>query len=627
MVSAHAENPLPVSRRIDWSAAGIPGGIPNIGGTPCGTVHKSGGDDTSAIQNAINSAACTSGSFVYLDSDVYKITNTVNLSKGVVLRGAGPHLTKIVPSNRAFLMGGGENGLGTAYIDVTAGATKDSTSITISNATGFDVGGYLTIDQENDSTVTLVADGGYGGTCSWCGVSRCSTNHNAVRVGANWGSATCSGTWEGGKRALGQMAKITAKSGNTLTITPPLYWNYIKEPKVLSLKGVVEYAGIENLKIDDSGRTNDWGDAEYSVGISSCAYCWLKNVEIANTVKKGIFAKFAYRNEFRQNYSHHSKCYAGDHGYGMTFQMFSTSNLIENNIFDSLHLSIAREGGGGGNVSAYNFVTRPRYTESCGSVEYWTFNSPLILHGPHPVFDLFEGNVAPKIFSDYYWGTSSHMTAYRNKIAGYDPTYYADMGGYPYHYHAGSNYAVFLTKSNRFANVLGNILGTSGQTVDYEFSGSGTPTESYLAAHPSVYALGQVHLYNMGDAARDLEVKNTLLRWGNADSTHAFSNRWETSELPSSMGGVAPTKLLPASLFRCPVSGACPAPSWWTTGTWPPFGPDPSNETVLLNGTIPAQKCYNDQSLISGGSFNPSSCYPGSAGGSPPAAPNNLRLN
>lgn len=153
------------------------------------------------------------------------------------------------------------------------------------------------------------------------------------------------------------------------------------------------------------------------------------------------------------------------------------------------------------------------------------------------------------------------------------------------------------------------------------------------------------------------------MRWGNYDTVNA-ATRWNSTEASPAANAYVNanftssyfntlSQILPASLYYTS------APSWWPSGkAWPPIGPDVSSGNVgtcsgTYNGaqatsssqcsggglstawashvtSIPAQDCY--LSVMggppdgSGGllSFDANTCYNGSAGTNPPAAPTGL---
>src|SRR3954464_2448466 len=66
--SAAAQSPISSSRRIDWSAAGVPGGIP-ARTTVCATFNP--GATAAQINSAI--AACPAGQVVLLNAGTYNL--------------------------------------------------------------------------------------------------------------------------------------------------------------------------------------------------------------------------------------------------------------------------------------------------------------------------------------------------------------------------------------------------------------------------------------------------------------------------------------------------------------------------------------------------------------------------
>ncbi len=82
------------SRSIDWSGAGVSGGIP----TRINGLHNAqpGCHSGRSINSAI--AACASGQVVQLSPGTYNLLSgiTFNNKSGVTLRGAGPNQTFLV---------------------------------------------------------------------------------------------------------------------------------------------------------------------------------------------------------------------------------------------------------------------------------------------------------------------------------------------------------------------------------------------------------------------------------------------------------------------------------------------------------------------------------------------------
>src|SRR5262245_5270042 len=89
---------LPSGRRTAWNP-GIPGGVP-VRTTVCATVNASSYgngalDATAGIQAAVD--ACPEGQVVQLSAGNFLINgdDPITISKGIVLRGAGPSATRL----------------------------------------------------------------------------------------------------------------------------------------------------------------------------------------------------------------------------------------------------------------------------------------------------------------------------------------------------------------------------------------------------------------------------------------------------------------------------------------------------------------------------------------------------
>src|SRR2546428_9682957 len=75
------------SRAIDWSTAGVPGGIPT-NRTQCGSTIPPT-NNASVIQNALN--ACGANQYVKLGPGTFNLTTGVNvMNNNTTLRGSAP---------------------------------------------------------------------------------------------------------------------------------------------------------------------------------------------------------------------------------------------------------------------------------------------------------------------------------------------------------------------------------------------------------------------------------------------------------------------------------------------------------------------------------------------------------
>ena len=80
---------IPSNRRIDWTQAGVPGGIPKrttIYTTISGIDNTGATDVSAAIQSVLD--ACPPGQVVYLPAGTYLLNNGLSITRGITLRGA-----------------------------------------------------------------------------------------------------------------------------------------------------------------------------------------------------------------------------------------------------------------------------------------------------------------------------------------------------------------------------------------------------------------------------------------------------------------------------------------------------------------------------------------------------------
>jgi pectin methylesterase-like acyl-CoA thioesterase len=176
---------IPAVRATGWNP-GIPGGIPDDAdatrpatvwlpsGNPYGgysvnpALGKGSTDATSAINSAITSAGSAASAsarkIVLLASGTYRTTDVIDLGRSnVTLRGSGHRDTIIdhrTPLDWAAIsiVNTTEDYSRTPVVNVVGGAPKGASEITVADASGFNVGDILQIDQLEDGA----ADGPTG---------------------------------------------------------------------------------------------------------------------------------------------------------------------------------------------------------------------------------------------------------------------------------------------------------------------------------------------------------------------------------------------------------------------------------------------------------------------------------
>lgn len=613
-VSSHAQNwknILPAGTAIDWSTAGIPGGIPTNWTQSGSTIAATGSDQTSAIQSALNTCSAAGNKYVQLAAGTFVINGVIYATGNCYLNGMGADQTILIihstSNNGAIQMGWPCTNCGATVplintandVSITSGATAGSQSIVVSSAANIAVGKYLHVTELNESFVSPVGD---NGTCNFCDLY-------------------------GGTRALGQIVEVTSVAGTTIGISPGLYRAMNNSPRATPFTSL-KYAGIQNLQI----YANNTG-AGSSIVMYQCAYCWASGIEANYTDGDYADVNFGYHDEIVNSYF--SNAY--NHGPGQfdgTIDIRSKSSgvLVQNNIMERSHGSVMFEWGASGNVVAYNY-TLGNFTSGSPNA----LSSSIDLHGAHPEFNLTEGNIGSSYAADGTWGSSSHNTSFRdwykgtfkacNPLSGRGtvvctPTGIQGSPGVNGWWEVQQNWTVALQFLSTSYNLVGTIAGSQDlanllinntpgypqPTVDRVVAvcgpaQCGTNSRSYDQISYGITA-GYYGADSGGSGNDTLVPYNTLFKHGVMAPSQAIL--WTN--------GV--TQTLPASFYLNAK------PSWFGNAPWPPIGPDVTGGLANAYGyahAIPAEVCYEN---VMGGTdgtggpltFNANTCY----GNSPP---------
>lgn len=568
------------ARATDWSTPprGALEGVIPARTTICDTL--SAGVTAAQINSAI--ASCPSGQTVFLNAGTYSLSAMIDFGSksNVTLRGAGADQTIL-----DFSATGSCDGLAAAICissggvsesappnttTWTAGYSVGTTTITVGNATNMAVGHLIILDQLDDT----VDDGGI----YVCATTSCSDE------GGNSPGRT--------NRGQLHIARVVSKSGNDVTIHPPLTmpnWRSGQTPGVWwnASAPTITGDGIEDLTVDVTDATGSAGIVLLHIMDS-----WVKGVRGLNADRSHVWLYKSLQMTVRDSYFYGGQ---GDHSQSYGVEGYATGwNLIENNIFNHVTGPIKHNGSEHGSVVAYNFSIDDNYTAE-GTAPGWEI--PTI--GIHEVgisYILHEGNDGLGYLHDNIHGTVHFMTTFRNH-------FYGDVWNNPA---KTDNTAIInLASYGRFFNVVGNILGRTGYYDTYQTTLTEDPT--------SIYALGWSPEVGVPD---DDRVEESLFRWGNYD-TVTDSIRFQSSETPTAdaffPNAVPSSQSMPPSFYL--ESGP---PSFWSTpwGTppWPPIGPDVTGGNITgwdgHANKIPARLCYENTTKVGDVLvFNADSCY------------------
>jgi hypothetical protein len=609
----------PAQCAIDWTDVGVTyhGGIP-ARTTICSTINASACSNGSAdCTTTINSAlsACPANETVLLGVGTFLVDGSVNIPSNVTLRGAGPEDSQtVVKCSGTGASGDGCIQMGTGSFDytspinITAGATGGSTSLTLASVTGVTTGKMLAVSELNNPAFVTNVGTESPPTATW---------------------VDCWSTL--GARARGQLVQVTNVAGNVVTISPGLYGPYTQTPTVVVYTPSVVSVGLENLQIFD----NNSGYA-HMVFSSMSNLAWVKDVEfnyLGNTTSgaDSVNFNFAWHPEIRDSYISNAYLHtSGNSDDTIYFTCKSSAGLVENNILERVHYSIMLNWGSSGNVVDYNYMH--------GNIDQNSQNAVMASishHGAHPEFNLWEGNVGQQAYMDSVWGTNSHDTFFRNWMLGTTKACNpltgrstvvctGSNGWFPYQ----AARAFQISQLSTAYNLIGDIAGSAEQLALLQ-NGTGPgviPSQGILHWISTSSIRGyDTESYGYTFGYGELSDDGT----GAGDSALPFESSFMHGEYTAAdgvttwAGGF--THTLPASFFLSAK------PSWWGSLPWPSIGPDITGGTgpgghSSLTASNPAMNCYlNVMGGSEGGAgsplpnFNPGGCYQVSSPSTAPA--------
>lgn len=621
----HAQNwsgILAPSRAIDWSNAGVVGGIPART-----TIYKTLSAPSTAAQINSALASCPAGEVVLLNPGTYSLTGSVDMqgTAGCTLRGSGANQTFLVFTGTSscnstqassVCLGSSDNnfktGPSSGPVNVSGNLAAGSTTITLASVPNLKVGNPIILDQldsTSDNGAILVTDSASTFSSTSPGIA------GPYSLQANGGGAQRSG------RQQEQIVVVTGCGGVTtpgascsgtnvsVTIAPGLYmpnWSSASSPQAWWSSSPGKLQGVEDLSIDNTNNSGALG-----VELFNCINCWVKGIRSIDPLRDHVQFTYSTHGTVQDSYFYLTQGWTTA-SYGVEFYSGSDS-LIENNIFQAVASPYMLNGPGSGSVFGYNFSIMNFFNTSL-------YNQNA--HGDHTAgvdTALAEGNVGNSVNADVIHGTHNLMTYFRNRFSGPAPACWASSSNTSNSVQAFSTGTFGTCNSNleaisadsfsRFYNIIGNVLGTTGVNTVYESSSNNNPAVRL--------GLGN------GTVPPDPNVKVTAMLWGNCDSGTGFGScRFNASEVPSGLSGaqgpfanpVPASQTLPASFYHSSK------PAWWPSSKpWPAIGPDVTGGNIAGVGghayTNPAQDCYTN---VMGGTangtgaaltFNEASCY------------------
>jgi hypothetical protein len=533
---------LPPDRSTVWNP-GIPGGIP-ARTTVCATINAStyaNGLSSSSTGIQAKLDACPVGQVVMLSAGTFKITDTLLINKGIVLRGAGPTLTFLkMPDGRDQAV----VAIGTQFIspnggstNLTANAVKGTTSVMVANTAGLAAGTIVLVDELTDASITRWSADNPAGSHGW---------------------------FSRNERPLAQVMEVAGVVGLTVTFTTPFHIGFdMAHSAQLSRFSdpAVKNAGLEDLHV----YGGEGGDGGGNIYLELTAYSWVKNVESEYSAGGSVALFSSFRCVVRDSYFHNTKDpNPGGAGYGITVNNASADNLIENNISWKFNKVMVMRASGGGNVIGYNYM-EDGYGEGYPTYVEVGLNAS---HMTTPHFELFEGNQSFNIDGDARWGNSVYITFFRNHATGIRRS----LGGLRLS-DVGNRRAIGAMAGHYWYSFIGNVLGYPGMSPKPVNSSFIYQSHFDWPDNPvPMWALGQPDADGTPGVTEDLNVDATALRGGNFDyvtNTVVWKN--------------VAQQTLPDSLYLTAK------PAFFGSNTWPWV--DPVGTTKLY--TLPARARFD----------------------------------
>lgn len=337
--------------------------------------HTDGETNTiEAIQAALAALEGQPG-IVYFPAGTYRLSSTLNLPEGVVLRGESPETTTLLFDNVNHCLAVSQRQTET-FQPILGDARLHDAVVTVTNGRHFAVGDDVEIRIQNDPSWR---------TSRWA------------------------------QHSVGQITRVTGVDGNRLQLAHRLRLDYPQRlnPEIRKVQ-MIRHVGIENLLIRRLlVGTGQQRNNMFTIQFRYAADSWVRGCELVNGFGGHVGIEFSSHIDVTGCYIHHAHDYdGGGSGYGVRLEYRTGDCLIENNIFHTLRHAMLVQAGVNGNVFGYNYSFNA-YSDSHGAEA-----GDLSLHGNYPYANLFEGNIVEHIWMDNSHGVNGPLNLFfRNRAA------------------------------------------------------------------------------------------------------------------------------------------------------------------------------------------------------------------
>ncbi len=398
-----------------WSVAGTAGRGSDIeiSVDDYGAQADDGRSDSAAAAAAVAAATAIDGPVtITFGTGTYLLTETLALSDGVTVRGAGP-------SSQLVIDFGGSDGPGITATGSIAGdwmpvgkapqqGAGELRLLDAADAQRFSQGDTIEIEQTNDESM-----------------------YTRPEWKVDWGEGS-----------VGELNRVVGIDGPVLRLEAPLTGTYRQDlsPRVRRIDPV-EQVGIENLSLfradDGYGST---------VRFELVADAWIDDVVSRRTSRAHVGLNQVFHCRIEGSIFHDASDFGdGGRAYGVSLARHTTGCLVTNNTLYDLRHAVIVQLGASGNVVAYN------HARGSAGYEDRQPRADLSLHGHWPQANLFEGNIVDRAVSADWWGPSGPAnTFYRNCVR---------------------DHLIVADRSDDQV-VIGNVIGSGGFTIEEGIEGS-----------------------------------------------------------------------------------------------------------------------------------------------------------
>jgi hypothetical protein len=598
-IAAHAQlwsGVISPNRAIDWTQAGLPGyALPDSAWTQCGSTIAAYSGTANAINNALS--ACGTNQYVSLGAGTFTLSTCIqfptNTVGHLVLRGQGSTSTQLnftALSCQGFIVATSsdssfaEQGGSPHWVQVTSGYSKGSTRLILSSKSTVVVGSILVLNQCD----TGFTGGGLSAACNGTandngGYFHCQAPWSATNVGCAVATEGGVNSWRNGSSEMEGVAVTAINAGGCgatcVTLSKPIEqpdWGSDTQAVIIQ---PLPQVGVENLALDGAALANGVG-----IYFFNTYHSWVSGVRISNVAARSVHLFGDWGDLVKDSYF-----FGNPTGYGDNTGIRAVggaNNLIQNNICHQTHLCYlgADAQPEQGDVFAYNFSTNQTNGSTANAI------GSAQLHGAGANFQLYEGNAMFSTQEDGDHGAELSQTKFRNFIWGWTSCANGQCGAGNTASTGIDQSAIRIFYGSRYGNIVGNVLGTSGRSLNYKTFGT--------FDNGSIYILGAGQNVGGFNEPADPLVSTTTLLWGNYDTVtsavrwcgNSSDTGWSTTcSSTAEVATGAPTypNSVPTLGDTGAGQGALPnsfylasRPAWFGSLPWPGIGPDVSSGNI-----------------------------------------------